>query len=135
MEDKQRKEAKRNLDYSYLWAANPSLWGVYDHRELFPEDFQEERVDSEIHQVEDGQDEDEEASEQSHPGAGQEDVEEGLGQFARERINVLKSCLARIKARRELGPEPLDGPDVTTIRCDVDNFFSRKSNSRIINAC
>ena len=142
MEAKKRQEAKRNLDYSYFWASNPSLWGVYDHRELFPEDFQpyqptpwsedylfqrgqdvrEERVDSEVHQVEDGQDE--EAGEQPLPG----------GQFARERINVLKACLTRIKAKKELGPEPFDGPDVTTIRCNVDNFFSRKSDSRIINA-
>merc|ERR1719471_2422185 len=48
--------------------------------ENYTEDVREERVDSSVYQVENWQDEDEEASQLSHPGAGKEETERNPGQ-------------------------------------------------------
>ena len=56
------------------------MWSSEDYFVGRGQDVREERVDSSVHQVEDGQDEDEEAGEQPHPGVGQEEVEGGAGQ-------------------------------------------------------
>ena len=51
------------------------MWKEEDHPLRRGEDVREERVDSSVHQVENRQDEDEEAGQLSHPGAGEEEVE------------------------------------------------------------